>query len=59
MAGCCIRDATEADLPDIVGIHDYTDPLRNVTAATEPVTVGGRRVWLRVYGGRRLVEAAG
>ena len=58
MAGCCIRDATEADLPHIVGSHDSMVPLRNVTADTEPVTVGSRRAWLWEHGGRRPVEVA-
>ena len=53
-----IRDATEVDLPDIVGIYNSTVPLRNVTADTEPVTVERRKAWLREHGGRRPVWVA-
>ena len=53
-----IRDATEADLPEIVEIYNSTVPLRSVTADTEPVTVESRRAWLRGHGGRRPVWVA-
>ena len=47
-----IRDATEADLPEIVGIYNSTvPPLRNVA-------VESRKAWLREHGGRRLVWVA-
>jgi L-amino acid N-acyltransferase YncA len=42
-----IRDATEADLPAIVGIYNATVPSRMVAADPDPVPVESRREWLR------------
>src|SRR5438105_13947530 len=44
-----IRDATEADLPAIVEIHNAAIASRNSTARLEPVTVEGRREWFRAH----------
>lgn len=44
-----LRDATEADLPAIVGIYNATIPSRMVTADLEPVTVESRRGWLSAH----------
>jgi phosphinothricin acetyltransferase len=44
-----LRDATEADLPAIVGIYNATIPSRMVTADLEPVTVESRRAWLEAH----------
>jgi len=41
-----IRDAREADLPEIVRIYNEAIPGREATADTEPVTVESRRGWL-------------
>ncbi|MGE3977990.1 MAG: N-acetyltransferase family protein [Nitrospira sp.] len=41
-----IRDATEADLKDIVQIYNAAIPGRLATADTEPVTEDSRRGWL-------------
>jgi len=40
-----IRDAVEADLPDIVEIYNATVPTRMVTAELEPTTVEARLPW--------------
>jgi L-amino acid N-acyltransferase YncA len=44
-----IRDATEADLPDIVEIYNSTVPSRMVTADPEPVSVESRLPWFREH----------
>jgi phosphinothricin acetyltransferase len=44
-----IRDATEADLPDIVKIHNAAIASRISTAQLDPVTVEGRREWFRAH----------
>ena len=53
-----IRDATEVDLPAIVGIYNSTVPGRMATADTEPIPVESRKAWLREHGGRRPVWIA-
>jgi len=40
-----IRDAVEADLPDIIEIYNATVPTRMVTAELEPTTVEARLPW--------------
>jgi L-amino acid N-acyltransferase YncA/predicted O-methyltransferase YrrM len=40
-----IRDAVEADLPDIIEIYNATVPTRMVTADLEPTTVEARLPW--------------
>lgn len=40
-----IRDATAADLPDIIRIYNATIPSRTATADTEPITVESRLDW--------------
>jgi L-amino acid N-acyltransferase YncA len=47
-----VRDATEADLPEIVGIYNATIPGRVVTADTEPVSVESRLPWFRAHNAR-------
>src|SRR6266513_1823535 len=42
-----IRDATEADLPAIVEIHNAAIASSISTAQLDPVTVEGRREWFR------------
>ena len=42
-----IRNATEADLPDIVAIYNAAIPERTATADTESVSVESRRRWFR------------
>jgi L-amino acid N-acyltransferase YncA len=44
-----IRDATEADLPAIVKIHNAAIASRISTAELDPVTVEGRREWFRAH----------
>src|SRR6266576_2051301 len=44
-----IRDATEADLPAIVEIHNAAIASRISTAQLDPVTVEGRREWFRAH----------
>lgn len=44
-----LRDATEADLPAIVGIHNAAIASRISTAQLEPVRVEERREWLRAH----------
>jgi L-amino acid N-acyltransferase YncA len=44
-----IRDAVEADLPDIVEIYNATVPTRMVTAELEPTTVEARLPWFREH----------
>jgi L-amino acid N-acyltransferase YncA len=44
-----IRDATEADLPVIVEIHNAAIASRISTAQLDPVTVEGRREWFRAH----------
>ena len=44
-----IRDASEADLPAIVEIHNAAIATRISTAQLEPVTVEGRREWFRAH----------
>ncbi len=44
-----IRDAAEADLPDIVEIYNSTVPSRMVTADPEPVSVESRLPWFREH----------
>ncbi len=48
-AGFTFRDATEADLPAIVGIYNATIPGRMVTADTEPVSVASRMPWYHTH----------
>lgn len=47
------RDATEADLPTIVGIYNSTIPGRGVTADLEPVSVESRRAWFLAHNADR------
>jgi L-amino acid N-acyltransferase YncA len=47
MTELLIRDAREADLPEIVRIYNASIPGRLATADTEPVSVESRRAWLR------------
>ena len=47
--GIQIRDATEADLPAIVEIHNAAIASRISTAQLEPVTVKSRREWFRAH----------
>jgi phosphinothricin acetyltransferase len=42
-----IRDATAADLPQIIDIYNAAIPGRRATADTEPITVASRIAWLR------------
>lgn len=42
-----IRDATEADLPQIIEIYNASIPGRMATADTEPVSVESRIAWFR------------
>jgi L-amino acid N-acyltransferase YncA/predicted O-methyltransferase YrrM len=44
-----IRDAVEADLPDIVKIYNATVPTRMVTAELEPTTAEARLPWFREH----------
>ncbi|ABO68215.1 Probable phosphinothricin N-acetyltransferase [Geobacillus thermodenitrificans NG80-2] len=44
-----IRDATAADLPQIVRIYNETIPSRMVTADLEPVSVESRRAWFEAH----------
>jgi L-amino acid N-acyltransferase YncA len=44
-----IRDATEADLPAIVGIYNAAIPGRMATADTRPVSVESRLPWFREH----------
>lgn len=54
-----MRDATEADLPGIVGIYNSAVPTRNSTADTEPILVEDRVEWFRDHDpGRRPVWVA-
>ena len=49
-----IRDATEADLPAIVGIYNESIPGGAATADLKPITVESRRAWFRGFDpGRR------
>src|SRR4030081_1377581 len=48
-AGIRIRDATEADLPAIVEIHNGAIASRISTAQLEPVTVESQREWFRAH----------
>ena len=48
-----LRDATEGDLPAIVGIYNATIPGRMVTADLEPVSVASRLSWMRDRDSRR------
>jgi L-amino acid N-acyltransferase YncA len=47
--GIRIRDATEADLPAIVEIHNAAIASRISTAQLDPVTVEGQLQWLRAH----------
>jgi L-amino acid N-acyltransferase YncA len=47
--GIRIRDATEADLPAIVEIHNAAIASRISTAQLEAVTVEGQREWFRAH----------
>ncbi|MGH7841390.1 MAG: GNAT family N-acetyltransferase [Candidatus Binataceae bacterium] len=40
-----IRDATIADLPEIIGIYNAAIPGRMATADLEPISVESRRAW--------------
>lgn len=42
-----LRDAAEADLPEIVGIYNSTVPTRVATADTRRISVADRESWLR------------
>ncbi|MEN1681310.1 MAG: N-acetyltransferase family protein [Planctomycetota bacterium] len=44
-----VRDATLADLPAIVEIHNASIPGRQASAYLEPVTVEGRREWFDAH----------
>ncbi len=44
-----LRDATEADLPAIVEIHNPTVPTHTATADTEPVSVESRGDWFHEH----------
>ena len=44
-----IRDATEADLPAIVDIHNAAIASRISTAQLEPVTVESQGEWFRAH----------
>jgi phosphinothricin acetyltransferase len=44
-----IRDASESDLPAIVGIYNSTIPGRMVTADTEPATISDRLLWFKEH----------
>jgi len=44
-----IRDAVEADLPEIIQIYNATVPTRMVTAELEPTTVEARLPWFREH----------
>ena len=44
-----IRDATEADLPAIIAIHNAAIASRISTAQFDPVTLEGRREWFRTH----------
>jgi len=44
-----IRDAVEADLPEIIQIYNATVPTRMVTAELEPTTVETRLPWFREH----------
>ncbi len=44
-----VRDAAEADLPEIVEIYNATIPGRMVTADTEPVSVASRVPWFHAH----------
>jgi phosphinothricin acetyltransferase len=48
-----IRNATEADLPEIVAIYNAAIPGRSATADTEPVTVESRREWFAKHDPKR------
>lgn len=44
-----IRNATEADLPAIVGIYNQSIPAGRSTADTRPVAVADRLAWFRAF----------
>jgi len=44
-----MRNATEKDLPRIVGIYNSTVPTRLATADTEPVSVESKRPWFLAH----------
>ena len=44
-----IRDATEEDLPAIVGIYNESIPGGAATADLKPITVESRREWFRDF----------
>ena len=52
-AQVAFRDATEADLDDIVAIYNATIPGRGVTADLEPVSVESRLAWFRAHDATR------
>ena len=43
------RDASEADLPVIVGLGNQSIPAGWFTADTQPITVAGRVEWFRKF----------
>ncbi len=49
LAEFTVRDASQADLPAIVGIYNATVASRMVTADTNPVTVESRDGWFRSH----------
>ncbi|MEM9186806.1 MAG: N-acetyltransferase family protein [Planctomycetota bacterium] len=48
-ANLTIRDATAADLPAVVAIHNESIPGRRASAYLEPVTVEGRKEWFGAH----------
>lgn len=58
-----IRDATDADLPAIVAIHNEAIPARRASAYLEPVTVESRQAWFDAHSPDRrpmwIVEEGG
>ncbi|MCF7530327.1 GNAT family N-acetyltransferase [Neisseria lisongii] len=57
------REATQADLPEIVAIYNSTIAARSSTADLQPVSVAQRQAWFDVHGGSRpiyvLAESSG
>lgn len=44
-----VRDAVEADLPEIIDIYNASIPTGRATADTKPITVSERLVWFRNF----------
>ncbi|MCF7520490.1 N-acetyltransferase family protein [Neisseria sp. ZJ106] len=57
------REATQADLPEIVTIYNSTIAARSSTADLQPVSVAQRQAWFDAHGGSRpiyvLAEGSG